>query len=62
MSNATSSTDAFRHKLDSAHQRVDDALNQALSALPFTDMPLGKAMHYGALLGGKRSRPSLFMQ
>ncbi len=59
MSNATSSTDAFRHKLNSAHQRVDDALNQALSVLPFTDMPLGKAMHYGALLGGKRLRPFL---
>lgn len=59
MSNATSNTEAFRHKLDSAHQRVDNALNQALLALPFADMPLGKAMHYGALLGGKRLRPFL---
>lgn len=59
MSNAIVNTDAFRQKLDSAHQRVDKALDQALLALPFIDMPLGRAMHYVALLGGKRLRPFL---
>ncbi|MEQ4922744.1 (2E,6E)-farnesyl diphosphate synthase [Proteus hauseri] len=59
MSNAISNADAFRQKLHLSHQRVDDVLNQALSALPFANMPLGKAMHYGALLGGKRLRPFL---
>ena len=59
MSNATLSTDAFRQKLHSAHQRVDEALNQALQTLPFSDMPLSQAMRYGALLGGKRLRPFL---
>ncbi|MGR6438613.1 hypothetical protein ACU42Y_06120 [Proteus mirabilis] len=52
MSNATLCTDAFRQKLHSAHQRVDEALNQALQTLPFSDMPLSQAMRYGALLGG----------
>ncbi len=59
MSNATLCTDAFRQKLHSAHQRVDEALNQALQTLPFSDMPLSQAMRYGALLGGKRLRPFL---
>lgn len=59
MSNTTVNTDTFRQKLDSAHQRVDNALHHALQALPFIDMQLGQAMSYGALLGGKRLRPFL---
>lgn len=40
-------------------QRVDRAIESALSELPFTNHPLVQAMRYGALLGGKRLRPFL---
>lgn len=40
-------------------QRVDRALAQFIAPLPFQQLPLIDAMHYGALLGGKRLRPFL---
>ncbi|AWH89749.1 (2E,6E)-farnesyl diphosphate synthase [Limnobaculum parvum] len=48
------------NQLQSEHrQRVDQALEHYLSALPFHQAPLVEAMRYGALLGGKRLRPFL---
>lgn len=40
-------------------QRVDHVLSTLLVQLPFSQQPLAQAMHYGALLGGKRLRPFL---
>jgi len=40
-------------------QRVDHVLSALLTQLPFAQQPLAEAMHYGALLGGKRLRPFL---
>ncbi|NIY48392.1 (2E,6E)-farnesyl diphosphate synthase [Cedecea colo] len=39
--------------------RANDALLRFLAPLPFQNTPLVEAMHYGALLGGKRLRPFL---
>lgn len=47
-------------QLQSLHRkRVDRALEEYLSRLPFNHSPLVEAMRYGALLGGKRLRPFL---
>ncbi len=39
--------------------RANEALLRFLAPLPFQNTPLVEAMHYGALLGGKRLRPFL---
>ncbi len=40
-------------------QRVDNALEEKISQLPFNQASLAQAMNYGTLLGGKRLRPFL---
>lgn len=40
-------------------QRVDKALEEKISQLPFNQASLAQAMNYGTLLGGKRLRPFL---
>lgn len=49
----------FTNLLSAYHQRVNVALARLLDPLPFQSSPLVNAMHYGALLGGKRLRPFL---
>ncbi|MEI2266552.1 (2E,6E)-farnesyl diphosphate synthase [Erwinia sp. CGal63] len=49
----------FSALLTAQHARVNQALQHFISALPFQQSPLVKAMEYGALLGGKRLRPFL---
>lgn len=46
-------------QLNSAQQRVEDALLQVLKQLNIADESLAKAMNYGLLNGGKRLRPFL---
>ena len=41
------------------YERVNQALTRLIDPLPFQSSPLVNAMHYGALLGGKRLRPFL---
>ncbi len=41
------------------YERVNLALTRLIKPLPFQSSPLVNAMHYGALLGGKRLRPFL---
>jgi farnesyl diphosphate synthase len=45
--------------LNGYHQQVNAALTRFIEPLPFQSSPLVNAMHYGALLGGKRLRPFL---
>ncbi|QWK93900.1 (2E,6E)-farnesyl diphosphate synthase [Plesiomonas shigelloides] len=40
-------------------ERIDQVLSHSLSALPLQEQEMVQAMHYGALLGGKRLRPFL---
>lgn len=49
----------LHHELQTHAQRANDALLRFLAPLPFQNTPLVEAMHYGALLGGKRLRPYL---
>ncbi|KAA5945035.1 (2E,6E)-farnesyl diphosphate synthase [Pantoea sp. Bo_2] len=49
----------FAHLLDVYQQQVNAALTRFIEPLPFQSSPLVNAMHYGALLGGKRLRPFL---
>lgn len=49
----------FTDQLKAHAERVDQALVRFLAPLPFQDSPMVEAMHYGALLGGKRLRPFL---
>ena len=49
----------FAQMLDGYHQQVNAALTRFIEPLPFQSSPLVNAMHYGALLGGKRLRPFL---
>ena len=49
----------FNHDLQAHAERANAALLRFLAPLPFQNSPLVKAMHYGALLGGKRLRPFL---
>ena len=51
--------ETFRNQLTQARERVDHVLDEILTTLPFAATDMGKAMHYGALLGGKRLRPFL---
>ena len=49
----------FARMLNGYHQQVNAALTRFIEPLPFQSSPLVNAMHYGALLGGKRLRPFL---
>ncbi|MCT4713716.1 (2E,6E)-farnesyl diphosphate synthase [Enterobacteriaceae bacterium H18W14] len=49
----------LNHDLQAHAERANAALLRFLSPLPFQNTPLVEAMHYGALLGGKRLRPFL---
>lgn len=49
----------FTDQLQAHAERVNRALTHFLAPLPFQDSPMVEAMHYGALLGGKRLRPFL---
>lgn len=49
----------FARLLDAYQQQVNGALTRFIEPLPFQSSPLVNAMHYGALLGGKRLRPFL---
>lgn len=49
----------FTRQLQLHTERVNQAIARFLAPLPFQDSPMVQAMHYGALLGGKRLRPFL---
>lgn len=49
----------FTRQLQTHTERVNQAIVHFLAPLPFQDSPMVEAMHYGALLGGKRLRPFL---
>lgn len=49
----------FPQQLQVCVAQANDALRRFISPLPFQNTPLVEAMHYGALLGGKRLRPFL---
>jgi len=49
----------FSQQLQACVERANDALRQFIAPQPFQNTPLVEAMHYGALLGGKRLRPFL---
>ena len=49
----------FNQQLQAHVVRVNDAIARFLAPQPFQNSPLVEAMHYGALLGGKRLRPFL---
>ncbi len=49
----------FSQQLQACVTRANDALRQFIAPQPFQNTPLVEAMHYGALLGGKRLRPFL---
>ncbi|MCS2157868.1 (2E,6E)-farnesyl diphosphate synthase [Scandinavium sp. H11S7] len=49
----------FSQQLQACVERANEALRQFIAPQPFQNTPLVEAMHYGALLGGKRLRPFL---
>ncbi|MBL5929807.1 (2E,6E)-farnesyl diphosphate synthase [Lelliottia amnigena] len=49
----------FSTELQACVKRANDALRRFIEPQPFQNTPLVAAMHYGALLGGKRLRPFL---
>lgn len=49
----------FANELQARVVRANDALRRFIAPQPFQNTPLVEAMHYGALLGGKRLRPFL---
>ena len=49
----------FANELQACVNRANDALRRFIEPQPFQNTPLVEAMHYGALLGGKRLRPFL---
>ncbi|WP_312950172.1 (2E,6E)-farnesyl diphosphate synthase [Superficieibacter sp.] len=49
----------FSQQLHVCVERANDALRRFIEPQPFQNTPLVEAMHYGALLGGKRLRPFL---
>ncbi|WP_330983091.1 MULTISPECIES: (2E,6E)-farnesyl diphosphate synthase [Enterobacterales] len=49
----------FTQQLQACVTRANDSLRQFIAPQPFQNTPLVEAMHYGALLGGKRLRPFL---
>jgi len=49
----------FTEQLETCVEQANAALRRFIAPLPFQNTPLVEAMHYGALLGGKRLRPFL---
>ncbi|XTZ37475.1 (2E,6E)-farnesyl diphosphate synthase [Salmonella enterica] len=49
----------FSQQLQACVEQANQALRRFMAPLPFQNTPLVEAMHYGALLGGKRLRPFL---
>lgn len=49
----------FSEQLTTCVERANAALRRFIEPQPFQNTPLVEAMHYGALLGGKRLRPFL---
>lgn len=49
----------FSLQLQACVEQANNALRRFIDPLPFQNTPLVEAMHYGALLGGKRLRPFL---
>lgn len=49
----------FSEQLNACVERANEALRRFINPQPFKNTPLVEAMHYGALLGGKRLRPFL---
>ncbi|MGP3590223.1 (2E,6E)-farnesyl diphosphate synthase [Vagococcus sp. WN89Y] len=49
----------FSQQLQACVEQANNALRRFIEPLPFQNTPLVEAMHYGALLGGKRLRPFL---
>ena len=49
----------FSQQLQACVRQANAALRQFIEPQPFQNTPLVEAMHYGALLGGKRLRPFL---
>lgn len=49
----------FSQQLQACVEQANNALRRFIKPLPFQNTPLVEAMHYGALLGGKRLRPFL---
>ncbi|MDC9592325.1 (2E,6E)-farnesyl diphosphate synthase [Xenorhabdus sp. IM139775] len=50
---------SFEEILHTCQQHINDKLLATFSSLPVLNSPLGTAMQYGAVLGGKRLRPFL---
>lgn len=57
--NALFEEQSFEEKLSACQQHINAKLMAIFSSLPFLNSPLGTAMQYGAVLGGKRLRPFL---
>ncbi|MBZ1591900.1 (2E,6E)-farnesyl diphosphate synthase [Klebsiella pneumoniae] len=49
----------FPQQLQACVEQANEALRRFIAPQPFQNTPLVEAMHYGALLGGKRLRPFL---
>ena len=49
----------FPQQLQACVEQANEALRRFITPQPFQNTPLVEAMHYGALLGGKRLRPFL---
>ncbi|MDU4435701.1 MAG: (2E,6E)-farnesyl diphosphate synthase, partial [Pluralibacter gergoviae] len=49
----------FSQQLQACVTQANEALRRFIEPQPFQNTPLVEAMHYGALLGGKRLRPFL---
>ncbi len=49
----------FPQQLQACVEQANEALRRFIAPQPFQNTPLVEAMHYGALLGGKRCVPSL---
>ncbi len=51
----------FPQQLEACVKQANQALSRFIAPLPFQNTPVVETMQYGALLGGKRLRPFLFM-
>lgn len=51
----------FPQQLEACVKQANQALSCFIAPLPFQNTPVVETMQYGALLGGKRLRPSWFM-
>ena len=49
----------FPQQLQACVEQANETLRRFIAPQPFQNTPLVEAMHYGALLGGKRLRPFL---